>query len=101
MLFIGAANALLLHQIVGRLAARVARAPGSPWLAFALASCVHAVFAVGPTSLLLFSRSLPSLPLMQYTLVAVFALLLSLALLVWRFVPWPVEAAERGDVDAT
>jgi hypothetical protein len=94
-LFIAAANALLLHLALGRLAAGVAHPPGGPWLAFGLASCVYAVLATGPAALLMLLPEPPA-PLLEHQPSAMFVVLLGLALLVRRRVRWPAEASDPG-----
>ena len=94
-LLITAANVLLLHLALGRLAAGAARSPGTPLLAFGLASLTGAAFASGPAALLMLSPVAPIRLLDQQPL-AMLAVLLGFAVLVRRWVPWPVEATATG-----
>ncbi len=94
-LLVAAANALLLHSALGRLAAGAARPPGDPWLAFGLASCAYAAFAVGPAALLMLLPDLLA-PLLEHQPFGMFFVLLGFALLVRRRVEWPAKASAPG-----
>ena len=99
MLLVAAANLVILHWALGRIAASAARPPGGPWLAVLLATVASALVALLPLQPLVFLVQLPREAFMAEPWIKA-AMPTLLALAVWRWLPPPSEHAPRGPARA-